>query len=187
MLGLDEEKQKQHAAEDKQEAQQERQQAISAEVTEKREHAIAADGDRPTTEMQAQMGRMMRGEDVRAKLRKLNSNFHFEVSKAEPSRTGIYLRYGVSNMDTPSHKGLRFLMGMEREICPEFSVRFTKEEKYWDEHKECEATRSVFAGEMRGWRTVLARLIQQGHVGYAEAIKEFGDSSRSKNWHTLIH
>lgn len=187
MLLDDEEKQKRHTTLEAAEAQLQRHEAMAAEVDQKRVLAIAPDDNRPTTDMQAQMGHMMHGTLVRSKLRKLNSNFHFEVSKADPTRMGIYLRDGVSNMDTPSHKGLRFLMGMEKDICPEFSVRFTRQETFWNDQKDCEDSRDVFAGEMRGWRTVLARLIQKGYISYPEAMKEFGETSISKNWHQLVH
>jgi hypothetical protein len=187
MLGLDGEKQKQHAAKAKKDAQREKQDAIAAEVDSKRLQAIAPDGDRPTTDMQAQMGHIMRGEEVRKKLRKLNHNFHFEVSKADPTRVGIYLRDGVSNMDTPSHKGLLFLMGMEKDLCPEFSVRFTKHEPFWNTETDREDTREIFAGEMRGWRTVVSRLLRRGLFMYSDMLREFPETDRSRNWKQLVN
>lgn len=187
MLGKDAKMIAEHAAVATKEAQRAKHDAIAEEVDSKRLQAIAADGVRPTTDAQAQMGHIMRGEDVRKKLRKLNSNFHFEVSTADPSRVGIYLRDGVSNMETPSHKGLLFLMGMEKDLCPEFSVRFTKEERYWNTEKDKEDTREIFAGEMRGWRTVIARLLRRGFFMHADMLREFPDTDRSKNWHQLVN
>lgn len=187
MLGKDGKMIAEHAAVASKEAQREKQDNIAKEVDDKRLHAIAADGARPTTDVQAQMGHIMRGDEVRAKLRKLNNNFHFEVSKADPTRVGIYFRDGVSNMDTPSHKGLLFLMGMEKDLCPEFSVRFTKEERYWNTETDKEDTREIFAGEMRGWRTVVARLLRRGLFMHADMLREFPDTDRSKNWRQLVN
>jgi hypothetical protein len=187
MLGLDGKKLKEHAAKASKDAQREKHDTIAADIDAKRLQAIAPDDDRPTTDMQAQMGHIMRGEEVRKKLHKLNCNFHFELSRADPTRMGIYFRDGVSNMDTPSHKGLMFLMGMEKDLCPEFSVRFTKEEKFWDTEKDCEATREIFAGEMRGWRTVISRLLRKGLFMHADMLREFPDTDRSRNWRQLIN
>lgn len=187
MLGKDGKMIAEHAARAAKDAQREKHDTIAADIETKRADAIAPDDTRPTTDMQAQMGQIMRGEEVRKKLRKLNPNFHFELSKADPSRMGIYLRDGVSNMDTPNHKGLLFIMGMEKDFCPEFSVRFTKEEKFWDTEKDCEATRESFAGEMRGWRTVIARLLRRGLFMYSDMLREFPETSQSKNWRMLIN
>jgi hypothetical protein len=187
MLSIDGKKQKQHATRASQDAQREKHDTIAQDIDDKRLQAIAPDGDRPTTDMQAQMGHLMRGEEVRKKLRKLNANFHFEVSKADPTRVGIYLRDGVSNMDTSSHKGLKFLMGMEKDVCPEFSVRFTREETYWDAEEDREAKRETFAGEMRGWRTVISRLLRRGLFMHADMLREFPDTDRSRNWRQLTN
>jgi hypothetical protein len=187
MLGKDGKMIADHARRATKEAQREKHDTIAREVDSKRLQAIAADGVRPTTDVQAQMGHIMRGEEVRKKLRKLNSNFHFEVSISDPTRMGIYLRDGVSNMDTPRHKGLLFLMGMEKDLCPEFSVRFTRHESFWNTETDREDTREIFAGEMRGWRTVIARLLRRGLFMHADMLREFPDTDRSKNWHQLVN
>lgn len=187
MLGKDTKMIVEHAAKASKDAQREKHDTIAADIDAKRLQAIAPDDDRPTTDMQAQMGHIMRGDEVRKKLRRLNCNFHFEIAIADPTRMGIYLRDGVSNMDTPSHKGLMYLMGMEKDLCPEFSVRFTKEEKFWDTEKDCEATREIFAGEMRGWRTVISRLLRRGLFMHADMLREFPDTDRSRNWRQLIN
>jgi hypothetical protein len=187
MLGKDAKMIAEHAARATEEAQREKQDAIIADVEDKRLQAIAADGVRPTTDVQAQMGHIMRGDEVRNKLRKLNSNFHFEVAISDPTRVGIYIRDGVSNMDTASHKGLLYLMGMEKDLCPEFSVRFTKEERYWNTEKDKEDTRESFAGELRGWRTVISRLLRKGLFMHADMLREFPDTDRSKNWRQLMN
>lgn len=187
MLGKDTKMIAEHSARAAKEAQRAKHDGIAEEIESKRLQAIAPDDARPTTDMQAQMGHIMRGDEVRKKLHRLNSNFHFELSKADPTRMGIYLRDGVSNMDTPNHKGLLFLMGMEKDLCPEFSVRFTREEKFWDTEKDCEARREIFAGEMRGWRTVIARLLRRGLYMHADMLREFPDTDRSKNWRQLIN
>ena len=52
----------------------------------------------------------------------------------------------------------------------------------WEEHME-------FVGEVRGWRTILARLIRAGIIGQAAAEKEFEvyKGRDSKNWQTLVN
>ena len=189
MLPIDEQKQKQHEAAEAKEAQAARYAAMAAEMDEKRELAIGPDDDRPTTEMAAQLGHMMHGDEVRKKLLKLNGFLRFIVAKADPTRVGIYVIDSAANRDDPDHtlRGLRFVCGMEKDFCPEFSVRFTREEKFWNDQKDAEDTRKVFAGEMRGWRTVLARLIRQRLISYPGAIRAFGSTSISKNWHLLTN
>ncbi len=189
MLNLDEQKQKQHKARAKEEAQAAQAIAFAAEIDEKRELAIGPDDDRPTTDMQAQVGRMMHGEEVRSKLLRLNQFLRFFPGNADPTRVGIYIIDSSANKEDPDpkYRGLRYVCGMEKDFCPEFSVRVTREEKFWNDEKDCEDTRPVFAGEVRGWRTVLARLIRQRLISYPAAVAEFGTTTISQNWHQLVH
>lgn len=189
MLNLDEEKQKRHKAKAAEEAQTARLNTLAAEMDQKRELAISPDDDRPTTDMQAQVGRMMHGEEVRHRLLKLNQFLKFFPGNADPTRVGIYIIDSSANGDDPDpkYRGLRYVCGMEKDFCPEFSVRVTREEKFWNEDKGAEDTRQVFAGEIRGWRTVLARLIRQRLITYPAAVTEFGTTTISKNWSMLVN
>lgn len=127
--------------------------------------AVASDGGHITTEWDAQIGRPMMSNDIIRRLRKLNPNFIFERSIACPHVMGIYY--------PDKQSGKHHLFGFEAGISPEFSVR-KKNDK------------GEFAGEVRGWRTVLMRLIQNRYISGPKAEKAFGLPSRtSRNWQML--
>ena len=162
------------------EEQLERQAQLAQDAADKRDACLLPDGDIPTTDAEAQFGRGMSSFKVIEKLKRLNGLLHFEVSKADPTKIGIYGMTG-------------FIMGMEREESPEFSIRKFKKvkqlvpqgperEAVWEEHLE-------FVGEVRGWRTVLARLIRAGLIGQAAAEVEFEvyKGRDSKNWQNLVN
>lgn len=138
------------------------QEALIHDAQEKEQAASAPDADHPTTLLEAQVGRPFTGQEIAARLLKLNSNLLFERSLAAPDKMGIYL--GARK---------RFLFGFEYGYSPEFSVRHVDD-------------KGQFVRETRGWRTVLMRLIRQQLISPGGATRLFGLPSRtSRNWQSL--
>jgi hypothetical protein len=164
----------------------------NAEIQARADAAIAPDGDRDTTDPQAQFGRVMSRFEIERKLKLLNPMLFFEVSKACPWQLGIYITDGISNLDSrdPHYCGVRFLCGMENGESPEFSIRKVKKEFYYNESSQKVEQRDVFAGEVMGWRTVLARLIRAKIIQPEAAIREFQVTqslTQSQNWQNLVN
>lgn len=132
--------------------------------------AIASDAGRPTTSKEAQEGiPLTSGQVLKRLLKCVNPGYqlHMEVALADSSKVGIYM------LDPLAEGGRRFLMGMEAGSMPEFSVRKTDAE-------------GNFSGEIRGWRTVLAKLIRGRIISKTSADALFGPPNRdSANWQTM--
>lgn len=143
------------------------QNALFQDSESKRKAAAAPDGKRPTNDYQAQKGIELSCETICLRLRKCaNVPLWFEVSNADSTKMGIY------HLDPMAEGGRRFICGFERGQSPEFSVRKTSED-------------GNFQKEIRGWRTVLSKLIRKGFVSKARCDAMFGPPTReSLNWHT---
>lgn len=138
-------------------AANQRRDAAFKDAEQKKAALLEPDGDRPASDMAAQMGKPLMGLEVKNRLKRLNTNLYFERSPLT-GMDGIYFYPGIGER--------RYLFCMEAEFTPEFSVRIT--------HSETGKFK-----EFRGYRTVLARLIKQGYITEAGAEKEFGLPSRS--------
>lgn len=161
-----------------------RKRQLLMEDLERTVETTAKDGEMDTTNSLTQMGRTMCTPDIIKRLEKLNSRFIFEVSKAYPDLMGIYT---VRHSEGGSQKV--FVCGMmNAPNVPEFSIRNFREKKIpspagdgnWETTRE-------FVSEIRGWRTVLARLIRERHLTY-EAVDRVFEVSRgrdSHNWKLL--
>lgn len=124
--------------------------------------AVAPDGDRPTHIPEAQKGIELHSTILIRRLLQLNPRFHFEVARADSTKMGVYYfdAFGVK----------RFIAGFERENNPEFETRLRRP------NGEIDKT-------IRGYRTVLSRLIRRGFITEARCNALFGPPSRdSKNW-----
>lgn len=139
------------------------------------------DGGRPMTELEAQIGRAMKSDDIQKRLLSLNSRLVFIIPPADENKYGVYLA------DRTAPMGIRFLCGMERGWTPEFTVRKLKWEKrlvksYPPQYEMI----PDYAGEKRGWRKVLAVLIRERVITKAGAEKVFGlPSMTSQQWKEL--
>ena len=166
-----------------------RAEAAVMESLEKQEAAVSADGDSDTTDLLKQMGRPMSAAEVTQRLKKMNHNFLFEPSKADPSKLGIYI---LENRPDPvtgcGSIYKRFVCGMESGYAPEFSVRHCEVEKVPDPHIAGQWNEiKKFTRETRGWRTVLARLIREKLIspGQAEIYFQIPGGRDSRNWQVL--
>ena len=142
------------------------QRECTAQYRAKETQALAPDNGMDTTDMAQMVGIPLIGARIIQRLRKLNSNLHFEVAKADPSKTGIYLL-------KPNLKGgleREYVCGMETELNPEFSVRIVGED-------------GKAKGIISGWRRALMRLIRARMISEPAAWALFGPPSReSENW-----
>lgn len=134
---------------------------------------LAPDAGRDVTSKE-QAGRWLHPLKLKKALSQLNPRLRFEVASADPTKTGIYLMDGISNLGT-LHHGLSFICGMETGYSPEFSVRTEKN--------------GVMSGEIRGWRTVLAMLIRKRLIQKYEAENLFkvNFGRDSENWKNYVN
>lgn len=133
--------------------------ATHAEAESKKQAAAGSKEDRTK---EAKKGIDLPGWLFMARLRKLNPNLFFERSIALPENMGIYFLDPL--------KGKSFVTAFPAEHINEF------ETKVVDEHGNPRMP-------LRGWRTVLTRLIQAKFITESAAYSLFGPPSRdSENW-----
>lgn len=147
----------------------------------------APDGNRPTTSLEAQLGRPLSRLQFEQRLKKCNPNLFTEVSNAFPEKAGVYVMDRLPDGLGVLRPQKRFVTGIMNGFMPEFSVRHTEMEEVPNPSNPAEMTqREKFVGETRGWRTALATLIRSGLMGKESATKHFEiRSGASKNWHLL--
>jgi hypothetical protein len=148
----------------------------------------APDGDRPTTEFDAQIGRPLFRNQIEQRLKLCNPDLFIEQSIADPKKAGVYTVTGVADELGVVRRQKKFIVGMESAISPEFSVRHVEYEEIPNPSNPAEMTkRPKFTGETRGWRTILAALIRGKYVtrGSAEKHFEINKGQQSRNWHVL--
>jgi len=148
----------------------------------------APDGSRPTTNLEAQLGRPLSRLQFEQRLKKCNPNLFTEVSNGFPDKAGIYVMDGLPDELGVIRKQKRFVTGMMNGFMPEFSVRHVEYENVPNPSCPGEMTkREKFTGETRGWRTVLATLIRSRLVSGASAEKNFelAKGQESRNWNLL--
>src|SRR5512146_3054842 len=83
----------------------------------KQEQAVAPDGNRPRTLLEAQLGKPMMGTDFQKRVAFLCPSLFFEQSLAFPDRMLIYRR------DPERPEGKHLVCAFQRGWSPEFSVR----------------------------------------------------------------
>jgi hypothetical protein len=137
------------------------------------------DGIFLTTDSDAQMGRPLSRQTIISRLSKMNPNLVFEQSRNFPQMGAIYLRDGVSNMLDLDHnnRGRRHLVGMEwTGLSPEFTTRKIENDKWG---------KPQMKGQIRGWRTILQRLIKERLIGITETERVFSIARgrESQRWY----
>lgn len=150
-----------------------------------KQHAAVAgmDGDYLTTDATAQLGRPLTRRVLIERLSKLNPNLVFEQSRANPAIGAVYFRDGVSNMEDLDNacRGRRHIVGMEWiGISPEFTTRKIEDDQFG---------KPQMKGQVRGWRTVLARLIKERLIAVTDAERVFSIARGrdSQRWFEEIH
>ena len=159
----------------------EKQRAAIAEAEIKREAAVAPDASfRPTTSWDAQRGLTLHSSELIRRLSILNPSLWFERHPYISSVMAIYVR---------GEEGKKFICGFEAEYSPEFEVRLYHEEETavgWGDDIHLETVK-VCDGTIRGWRTVLSRLIKAGLITQPGAERMFGaPTHESRFWKLAI-
>lgn len=148
----------------------------------------APDGDRPTTTLEAQLGRPLSRLQFEQRLKKCNPNLFVEVSNNFPDKAGVYVMDGLPDELGVIRKQKRFVTGIMNGFMPEFSVRHVEYEEVPNPSCPGETTkREKFVGETRGWRTALATLIRSRLVSGSAIEKNFetAKGQQSRNWNLL--
>lgn len=148
----------------------------------------APDGSRPTTNLEAQMGRPLSRLQFEQRLKLCNPNLFTETSNGFPDKAGIYAVVDLPDELGVLRKQKKFVTGIMNGFMPEFSVRHVEHEEVPNPASPGEMTkREKFVGETRGWRTALATLVRSGYTDKESVTKHFelNRGQESRNWHLL--
>lgn len=157
--------------------------AAEGALAKQREAVAGMDGDYLTTDSTAQLGRPLTRQQLIARLSKLNPNLIFEQSRNHQHIGAVYFRDGLSNMEDIDHncRGRRHIVGMEWiGLSPEFTTRKIENDQFG---------KPQMKGQVRGWRTILARLIKERLIAVPDAERVFSIARGrdSKRWFEEIH
>ena len=157
--------------------------AAESALTKQREAVAGTDGDYLTTDASAQLGRPLTRKVLVERLSKMNSNLIFEQSKNFPHIGAVYVLDPTANLTDPDARcrGRRFVVGMEwTGLSPEFTTRKIEQDQRGNPQMK---------GQIRGWRTVLSRLIHERLIGVAEAERVFSIARgrESQRWFEEIN
>jgi len=141
------------------------------------------DGDFLTTDASAQLGRPLTRQQVISRLLRLNPNLIFEQSRNFPHIGAVYVSDPTANLtdDDPKCRGRRHIVGMEwTGLSPEFTTRKLAIDQWG---------KPQMTGQVRGWRTVLSRLIHERLIGIAETERVFSIARgrESQRWFEEIN
>ena len=150
------------------EANREKQRKAAEGALAKQREAVAGkDGDFLTTDASAQLGRPLSRKVLIERLSKMNANLIFEQSKNFPHIGAVYVIDSTANLTDPDERcrGRRHIVGMEwTGLSPEFTTRKIAIDQWG---------KPQMKSQIRGWRTVLSRLIHERLIGVAEAERVF--------------
>ena len=155
---------------------------------------VDPDNGRDVTNLLAQLGRPMTAESVMEKLKLCNPKLVFERSIAYPNLYGVYILHWEKDVTGGWVERKKHICGMESGIMPEFNVihQTTKKVTNPELLGAEKPTRDIdwkeiptYAGETRGWRTVLIRLLNGRFINRWQVEKYFGwtPSQESEKWH----
>ena len=141
------------------------------------------DGDYLTTDASAQLGRPLTRQQLISRLTKLNPNLIFEQSRNFPHIGAVYVSDPTANLtdSDPRCRGRRHIVGMEwTGLSPEFTTRKLSIDQWG---------KPQMTGQVRGWRTVLSRLIHEKLIGIAETERVFSIARgrESQRWFEEIN
>ena len=141
------------------------------------------DGDYLTTDSSAQLGRPLPRSVIIARLSKLNPNLIFEQTRNFPHMGAVYVLDPTANLEDLDQKcrGRRHIVGMEwTGLSPEFTTRKIEYDQWG---------KPQMKGQVRGWRTILARLIKERLITVPDAERVFSIARGrdSQRWFEEIH
>lgn len=157
--------------------------ALDSALAKQQAAVSGMDGTYLTTDVAAQLGRPLTRRKLTERLAKLNSNLVFEQSRANPDIGAVYFRDGISNLDDLDHncRGRRHIVGMEwTGMSPEFTTRKVELDKFG---------KPQMKGQVRGWRTILCRLIKERLITITDAERVFSIARgrESQRWFEEVH
>ena len=165
-------------------ADREKHRQAAAEALAKHHEAVAGtDAGFLTTDMAAQLGRPLTRKVLIERLLKMNPNLIFERSINCPDIGAVYAADPNANLldRRKRNRGRRHIVGMEwTGLSPEFTIRNVEKDNFGN-------LRMV--GQIRGWRTILARLIHERLITVPDAERVFSISRgrASQRWYEEIN
>jgi len=194
-LVLDSEDNARHLYQERKESETEKRLRALTHDIESNTISVANDNGDDVSNLLARMGKPMTAEQVQEKLKLCNSRLHFIRSPQFPELTGVYLITDEVEFDMRGQpkKKLKHICGMSSDVCPEFSVLHKTKKKIANpdiqKHGDSPWIEvDTFAGETRGWRTVLVRLLHAGLINMGDIDKHFPHPSRdSEKWFKCIN
>lgn len=165
---------------------QDRQKALLWADRRNKEATVATDGGICTTSLEQQLGTPLSTAEVLRRIRLMNPDLIYEVSIRFPDRIGIYViekRPHMLALCPTVDK--RMVVAMQLGMMPERSVRHVKLARVPEEEGAGWRYVEEFAGETRGWRTVLWRLLDEGLIKPYQIDKYFPVNLNSANWQRL--
>ncbi len=141
------------------------------------------DGDFLTTDASAQLGRPLTRQQIIQRLTKLNSNLIFEQSRNFPHIGAVYVLDPTANLTDLDERcrGRRHIVGMEwTGPSPEFTTKKIEIDQWG---------KPQMKGQVRGWRTVLSRLIHAKLITVPDAERVFSIARgrESQRWYEEIY
>lgn len=178
--------------------QAQRTRALAREI-ESNTLSVSTDAGHDTSLLLEQMGRPLTSVEVQRRLHLCNPRLIFERCIRYPELTGVYIEKDERNAAGGWTKRKIHLLGMESGILPEFSVKHQTTKRVPNPEViagggarvDREAVKwlevPTFAGETRGWRTVLIRLLHLELITRSDVDKHFGwtPSRESQRWAEL--
>lgn len=157
------------------------QQAYQGAVAKQKAAVEGKDGNFLTADAEAQLGRPMMRQQIISRLTSINHNLIFRQSTSVPRLGGVYIRDGISNMDNPEYRGIRFVTPMEwTDISPEFTPMKHVEDRWGQKQPKIAKW---------GWRTILKRLIKERLITASDAERVFltNRGRESQRWAEEIY
>lgn len=178
MLIRDEETQKSHKRQEEVDSAKETSRQAAADNVKRETDTLPLDGGIDTSNPEAQRGRPMMTEAVIAKLKAMNPSLHFEVGANSVMASNFIGIYQIID-------GKKKYIGiaMERWWMPEFSVRMAIPTLVPNPDIADMLPIKTFEREVRGWRTVLARLIRARLITKEDAEKNFDIAGGRSSFH----
>ena len=166
------------------ESDREKHRKAANEALAKQNAAVAGtDAGFLTTDASAQLGRPLTRTVLIERLSKMNPNLIFEQSRNFPHIGAVYVIDPTANLTDldERNRGRRHIVGMEwTGLSPEFTTRKIELDQWG---------KPQMRGQIRGWRTVLSRLIHEKLIGVAAAERVFSISRgrASQRWYEEIN
>src|ERR1035437_1159505 len=157
--------------------------AAESALAKQRAAVAGRDGDFLTTDSTAQLGRPLTRQQLVSRLAKLNPNLIFEQSRNFPHIGAVYVIDPTANLTDLDERcrGRRHIVGMEwTGLSPEFTTRKVEYDQWG---------KPQMKGQVRGWRTVLARLIKERLISIPDAERVFSIARgrESQRWFEEIY